>query len=587
MKKIISIPILTLAIIFLVVCIAPTVALADFTSDDIKSADGHYTYRILDNSDKIAITDYSGPGGDISIPAKIDGYFVTNIAIGAFQESAGVTSFTVPEGVTSMGYCIFINNPDLVTVTLPASLDFIDGEVFYNCPKLTAINVHSSSSKFCTSNGCLFSKDMTKLYFVPGGFEGGFEIPSGVTEINASAFEKCEKITSVSKIGSGVTKIGRMAFSECALLKAIDVDDANPNYSSQDGVLFDKDKKTLIVCPAGRTGTYDVPGTVAAITEHAFDYCGLTVIHIPANVLDMGESVFPNGAKLTAINVDGANPNFASVDGVLFNKDLTKLLAYPAGKDAVGGASSAKARLKAAKGSFTIPSSVKEIGVGAFEGCAALKKITIPKSVTVIGDDAFKNCGNLSIYGYKGSAAQTYANKNGIAFIVLDGGKFTITVKPNKASYGSVKGAGKYLMGETAALTAIPKSGCRFVKWTIGGKKVSGSYQYGLPVYKKDTVTAEFARIGKPSLNSAGLLGDKKVKISWDAVSGAAGYVVYRSSKKSTGFAKVTSVTTKSFTDTGLKAGKIYYYKIKAYCKAGTVKTYSAYSSVKATKPVR
>jgi uncharacterized repeat protein (TIGR02543 family) len=165
-----------------------------------------------------------------------------------------------------------------------------------------------------------------------------------------------------------------------------------------------------------------------------------------------------------------------------------------------------------------------------------------------------------------------------------DNAKCTIKAAPNKKSYGSVQGAGKYNKGILATLTAIPKSGYRFVKWIEGSKTVGKSYQYTFTAAKDSSFKAEFAAIGKPSLSSAKPLGKNSIKLKWKSVGGAAGYNIYRSTKSGSGFKLVTQVKSTTYTDTGLKSKTKYYYKVKAYCSAGSVITSGGYSNVKNAK---
>lgn len=163
--------------------------------------------------------------------------------------------------------------------------------------------------------------------------------------------------------------------------------------------------------------------------------------------------------------------------------------------------------------------------------------------------------------------------------------QYTVSATPNKSAYGSVTGAGKYGAGAEAVLTAVPKSGYRFMRWLEGKKEIGKAYQYKFAVAKDRTFIAEFTAIGKPKLTKATAAGKGKIKLKWNSVSGAAGYTVYRSTKSGSGFKQIGEVKKPGYTDTGLKKGKKYYYKIKAFCTAGPVKTSGKYSNVKSAKP--
>jgi hypothetical protein len=136
-------------------------------------------------------------------------------------------------------------------------------------------------------------KKIEEYAFYHGGALTSVTIPESVTTIESYAFNSCASLNSVT-IPKSVTSIGMYVFDLCTSLTAIDVDAANPNYSSEDGVLFNKDKTMLIRCPAGNSRTdYSIPNTVTEIMEYAFDGClALTSVTIPESVTTIDEGAF-------------------------------------------------------------------------------------------------------------------------------------------------------------------------------------------------------------------------------------------------------------------------------------------------------
>jgi hypothetical protein len=208
-----------------------------------------------------------------------------------------------------------------------------------------------------------------------------FSFPSSVTSISSNAFYGCQSLPSIT-IPASVISIESSAFMLCSCL--INVDANNPNYSSLDGVLFNKNQTILIQSPVSKTGNYTVPSSVTSIEVAAFWYCsGLTAITISSSVTSIGIYAFYYFSG--SINVDANNPNYSSLDGVLFNKTRTTLIQSPVSKT----------------GNYSVPSSVTFIGPYAFWYCDKLTSIIIPSSVTSIGVRAFELCVNLSsIYAY-------------------------------------------------------------------------------------------------------------------------------------------------------------------------------------------
>ena len=193
-------------------------------------------------------------------------------------------------------------------------------------------------------------------------------IPESVGTIRWGAFSGCSKLVSVI-IPPKVWEIGYRAFTDCASLTEIQVNQENRGYISVDGVLFTWKQDDLITFPAGKQGSYSIPGSVTKIEDEAFKGCsGLTSVSIPDGVTSIGYGVFSGCSKLANITIpDG----ITSIGSDMF-EECSSLV------------------------SVTIPESVTFIDFGAFRGCSSLVSVTIPENVTSIRDAVFKGCSKLA-----------------------------------------------------------------------------------------------------------------------------------------------------------------------------------------------
>ncbi|NLK55810.1 MAG: leucine-rich repeat domain-containing protein [Bacteroidales bacterium] len=203
-----------------------------------------------------------------------------------------------------------------------------------------------------------------------------------VTDIGSYAFSYCVSLVSIT-IPDSVTNIGNYAFQGCSSLTNIEVSPWNMTYTAENGVLFTKDKTSLLNYPAGKEEeVYVIPENVTIINPSAFYNCSnLTRIVIPVGVTEINASKILNCNSLTDIEVSQENKNYTTIDGVLFTKNKTSLIIYPAGK-----------KLE----TYTIPSSVTTIRFYAFDGCSRLANIVIPNNVTEIEMGAFRYCTSLT-----------------------------------------------------------------------------------------------------------------------------------------------------------------------------------------------
>ncbi|MEI6602255.1 MAG: leucine-rich repeat domain-containing protein [Clostridia bacterium] len=359
---------------------------------------------------------------------------VTSVNDYAFSGCTGLTSMTIGANVSSIGAYVFQDCSALTSINIPANLASLGGYDFDGCAALATITAAAANASYSAASGVLFNKDQSSLIQFPAGKAGTYVVPDSVLSVESYAFYNAKLLTNVT-ILSGTESIGDYSFAGCTGLTSFTIPDTltsignlafiadtsltemvasndNVNYSSQNGVLYNKDASTLIQYPVGKTGSYVIPGSVTSIGDDAFYACkglsgitiptsvtsigsnsffgcdGLASVSVPANVTSIGTAAFANCATLTQINVNSSNANYESQSGVLFNHGAATVIQFPAGKT----------------GTYTIPSTVTKIDDYSFNGAVGLTTVTIPASVTEIGSYAFQGCTLLTKASMLGDA---------------------------------------------------------------------------------------------------------------------------------------------------------------------------------------
>ena len=340
------------------------------------SATAQVNYAVSGNT---AYVDRSpGASGHIVIASTFNGFPVAYIGNRAFEDCTTLTSVTIPAGVTSIEDHAFAGCYSLASATIPNSVTNIGNGAFANCRSLTGVSIPSS----VTSIGWSVFYSCTRLTNVI--------IPDSVTSIGDWVFDNCTGLASVT-LPNGVTRIGNAMFNRCFSLTFVTIPNGVTNIGGS--AFFNCTGLTNVIIPDNVTSiggaafynctslaSVTIPSSVTSIGNEAFRGCtSLTSVTIPASVTNIEGSVFSDCTSLTNVLVEAANPAYSSLDGVLFDKAQTSLIAFPPGRG----------------GSYVIPNSVTSIGT-AFSGCTSLMSVTIGNSVTNIGDQAFSSCFSLT-----------------------------------------------------------------------------------------------------------------------------------------------------------------------------------------------
>ncbi len=303
---------------------------------------------------------------------------------------AGKTSshYVLPDSVTSIKDCAFYKCIGLTSVTIGDSVTSIGEDAFYGCSGLASVTIGDS----VTSIG--------EYAFMGCNILSSITIPDSANSIGAFAFSGCNNLTSIF-IPSSVTSLGYSSFYGssinpfigCTSLVMIEVDPLNHNYSSQNGILFDKGKTEIIAFPEGKLdSTYIVPSSVRNIGIFAFKNCAkLTSIIMSDSVTSIERGAFSSCSNLVSITMSSSITSIG--DSAFYECNKLTSFSIPDSVTSIG-----QSAFYNCKGltSVIIPGLVTCIGYDTFNGCSGLTSVYIPDSVTVIRSSAFLSCSSLA-----------------------------------------------------------------------------------------------------------------------------------------------------------------------------------------------
>ena len=323
-------------------------------SASYKYKDDYYTQGLIfkDNSNYYSISGYSGIEKEVVVPKVYNNKPVSSIETFAFYNSSVVEKVVVSSSINSIGDWAF------------------DG-----CLLLKGIEVDKENLQFASVDGVLFDKNITTLIKYPEAKSTlNYMIPASVSIISASAFHNCQYIESVeipeltATIETSIFH-GSFIFTKCPNLKEIKVAENNLMFSSLDGVLFNKEKTTIIKYPEGaESSVYQIPSSVTTIGSEAFSgYGSLAYVEISESVETVCDRAFYLFGSLKLITIPSSVNSFGI--SVFYNCSLLE--------------------------SIKILSSTISLGYQSFVGCTSLKTVLIEGNNISSAINSFSDCGSL------------------------------------------------------------------------------------------------------------------------------------------------------------------------------------------------
>ena len=355
-----------------------------------------------------------------------------------------ITHVVVGEGVTSVGNYAFSGLSKVESVSLPSTMTQIGDYAFDGCRALASVNIPNGVTaigdyafRYCRNIISIPVPDAVStlgdgVFYGCAGLQSA-TLPKGITKIPKEMFWGCDNLMAFV-IPEGVTEIGEYAFTNSYLFGNVTFPDSVKTIGQW--AFFGCRGMDAITLGEG----------VTSVGDKAFGNCiFVKTVYIPASATTIAENAFYDCSRIEKFVVDSANPAYmADINGILFTKDRTTLLLYPAGRTAA---------------EYTVPYGVVNIGQSAFSG-SSLTRLVLPRSVKKVNFYVFNNCSRLTdlvvlsrdvdwmngppsattLHGYAGSTTETYANTYNRPFqVIREGGVFGRVTTQNPAVKTTVR----------------------------------------------------------------------------------------------------------------------------------------------------
>lgn len=499
---------------------------------------------------------YSYPWSSLkdSVTIVVIGDFVTGIGQDAFRNMDRIESVTIGSRVKTIGESAFESCDNLSAVVIPASVTELGNGAFSDCINLESITFASNTQLKSLGNSSFRNCDSLKR----------ISVPSSVETIGDAAFLDCESLISVT-LEEGLLKIGELAFSKTAIL------------------------------------TIEIPNSVTTVGSRAFELCkGLETVVIGNGVTEISYMTFSNCTALKQV-VMGSKVNTVGKNAFEYCKSLMDIT----WSEKINYISDYAFYDCVALTKVVLPNSLKEIGEWAFSSCDSLKEVETGEYITEIKTAAFQlspvskfltHSSNISIHssafddrslvtiwGWPGTTAETYANTYNIAFKAIDTlatpthRKITNVVSGVHVYWNEVMGAATYNVyratSKTGSYTLVKKgvAASHYIDTTA----VSGKTYYYKVEAVRGSVKSQLSGpstgiifVGTPDITSRINKG-AGIQLGWNKISGATGYAIYRKPYNGSTWTRVTTIEgngTFTWTDESVKAnnGTVYKYTIRA-----------------------
>ena len=510
----------------------------------------------------------------------------------AFSYNKDIKSVRLPDAITQIPYKAFSGCTNLKNIRLPDSVTQIDEDAFGNCDLQEQVVQEIVSSDNITFIGSRAFEGNKNIYTV--------HIGKNVEYIQTETFNY----------------MSTPSFHDCTNLTSITVSPENQTYTSINGLLCSKDGRSLLYVPVGISGRLDVPAGIETIGREAMHYAfSIKIVHIPKSVKKIGSDAFP--IECTDVYYDGTEEQWNEISiGKNYNSDFPSgvTLHFTCEKHTYQNGVCTRCGAKDPNYKLTAPSVKTDylISTGKpyikWAAVAGASKYEVYRSgskdgtYTLLGTttnlnytDSKANAGYIYYYkvkavnanSIKSNYSTTVAATCHCARPVVKPDYLISTGKPY-IKWTAVAGASKYYVYRSGSSNGTYKYVGTTTATNYTDNKANAGYTYYYKVKAVSKVSSgansyysvvigATCHCARPSVKITTSNGSPK--LTWNAVTGASQYEVYRATSKNGSYTKMFTTSNLSYTNTSAKAGTTYYYKVKAVSKVKSTAN-SAFSTV-------